>query len=143
MTPHFDSVASSSRPLGAARRHPRLARYLGVLRPGLLAALLVPALLLPGCGSKNTYPPYNGIVLVDNVTHTTTNEILFTFYLSPFGQPWTGDILGGDLFPNESRSLGVWNEDYYDAEGDMELGDVIQWFDIFVGEGATTVFEVL
>ena len=42
----------------------------------------------------------------------------------------------------ETRSLGVFAEDYYDAEGDMELGDLIQWFDIFVGEGATTVFEV-
>lgn len=132
-------MTPQQRPQTPSGRRP-LPRRLAVV---LAILAMAPALLLGGCGSKKEYPPFNGTVLVDNVTHTTTNEILFTFFLSPFGQPWTGDLLGGDLFPNESRSLGVWGEDYYDAEGDMELGDVIQWFDIFVGEGATTVFEVI
>lgn len=120
----------------------RTASLRGMCAPWLVVlSALTMSLPLVACGPPPP-PPYYGTIVVDNLTDTTTNEILHTFFVSPFGQPWTGDILGGDLFPLEARSLGVWHEDYYDAEGDMELGDVILWFDIFVGEGATTVFEV-
>ena len=126
----------AGRTLGVSRRGPRRRSRLLAL---LCLIVLTPALV--GCGPPPA-PPYYGFIVVDNRTDTTTDEILHSFFLSPFGRPWTGDLLGGDLFPLETRSVGVWHEDYYDAEGDMELGDVILWFDIFVGEGATTVFEV-
>jgi hypothetical protein len=80
-------------------------------------------------------------VLVDNRTDLTTNEVLIAFRLAPFGQPFTGDLLTADIAPAATRNLGTWGEEYYDAEADLELGDLVEWFDIFVGNQETTVFE--
>ncbi len=41
-----------------------------------------------------------------------------------------------------SRFIGTFATDYYDAEGELELGQLIEWFDLFVGDGGTTVYEV-
>lgn len=106
---------------------------------GLL--LLLAVLLLVGCGSS--HHSHEGYVLVDNRTDLTTNEFLWAFRLAPFGQPFTGDLLSADLAPAATANLGAFQEEYYDAEGDLELGDLIEWFDIWVGDQQTTVFEVL
>jgi hypothetical protein len=103
-----------------------------------LLVLLTAALALAGCGHHHHD---DGLVLVDNRTDLTTSERLLAFRLASFGDPFTGDLLGGDLDPGAARSLGVWREDFYDAEGDLELGQLIEWFDLFVGDGDTTVFE--
>ena len=104
--------------------------------PGLLALALA---LLAGCGHHH-YDD-EGRIVVDNRTDLTTNEYLLAFRVAAFGRPFTGDLLGGDLAPGSGRSLGYWHEDYYDAEADLELGGLIEWFDLFVGNGDTTVFE--
>ncbi len=112
-----------------------------------VSACLVPTCLalaglafaLVGCGHRHHA---EGFVLVDNRTDLTTNESLLAFRLAPFGSPFTSDLLGGDLPPLSARSLGGWPETFYDAEGDLERGQLIEWFDLFVGDGDTTVFEV-
>jgi hypothetical protein len=99
---------------------------------------LLLALALAGCGHHHD----DGFIVVDNRTDLTTNEALLTFHVAPFGLPFSGDLLGGDLLPLESRFIGVFAEDYYDAQGELELGQLIEWFDTFVGNDDTTVFEV-
>jgi len=117
-----------------ARRAPRLGLVV-LVSLGLACA----SLLVTGCGHRHRR---DGFVLVDNRTDLTTNELLLAFRLAPFGSAFTGDLLGGDLPPLSARNLGPWPEDFYDAEGDLELGQLIEWFDLFVGDGDTTVFEV-
>jgi len=106
--------------------------------------LLGPSLVaLAGCGHGHRDPlPPLGEAVVDNRTDLTTNEILFDFFIAAPGSPFSADLLGGDLPPSEARSVGFFPSNVYDAEGDLELGQVISWFDVFVGEGDTTVFEV-
>lgn len=105
----------------------------------LLALVALIGAGLTACGHHHHD---EGYILVDNRTDLTTNEALFSFRLAPFGEPFTGDLLGGPLPPLAARQLGAWPEDYYDAEGDLELGQLIEWFDVFVGNYDTTVFEV-
>lgn len=109
--------------------------------PLFLATILVllASLLVAGCGHGHHHD--HGFVVVDNRTDLTTNEMLEAFRLAPFGEPFTGDLLNADLAPASAANLGIWREDYYDAEGDLELGQLIEWFDLFVGNGHTTVFE--
>ena len=61
----------------------------------------------------------------------------------PSGHPFTGNLLPADLAPAATYNVGAMMEEYYDAEGDFELGDLIEWFDIWVGNQETTVFEAL
>jgi hypothetical protein len=120
----------------AVSRRPARARV-----PAVLVCLLpVLAVLAVGCGDH--YHHRDGFIVVDNRTDLTTNEDLLTFRVAPFGQPFTGDLLGGNLPPLSSRNLGAWPNGYYDAEGDLELGQLIEWFDEYVGGGQATVFEV-
>lgn len=107
-------------------------------RIGIVAALFG-FVLLAGCGHGHHH---DGDIVVDNRTDLTTPEDLLTFRIAPFGQPFSGDLLGGTLVPLSSRLVGTFREDYYDAEGDLQGGGIIEWFDIFVGDGDTTVFEV-
>ena len=119
-----------------SRRHHYPARLLWAL-------LLLPAVaaLFTACGhSHPPPPPFEGEIVIENRTDLTTNELVMTFFVAPFGQPWTGDLLGGPLPILDARSMGIWPEDHYDAEADMELGTVVEWFDLFVGLGDTTVF---
>jgi hypothetical protein len=97
------------------------------------------ALALAACGHH--HHDY-GDAVVDNRTDLTTNEQLLTFHVAPFGLPFTGDLLGGPLDPLNARFVATLRNDYYDAEGELELGQMIEWFDEFVGYGDTTVFEV-
>ena len=59
-----------------------------------LGLLLMAALALAGCGHGHHHHD-EGLVVVDNRTDLTTNEILMAFRLAPFGEPFTGDLLGG------------------------------------------------
>ena len=106
---------------------------------GLLLALLLCLTVGVGCG--HSHHSHEGFVMVDNRSDTTTNEFLLAFRLAPFGHPFTGNLLAADLAPAATANLGAFQEEYYDAEGDFELGDLIEWFDIWVGNQETTVFE--
>lgn len=112
----------------------------------LLAALALAALLLPGCGRRHHRDYHEGDIWVDNQTHSTavpTNEDLLTFRVAGFQDPFTGDLLGGSVLGEDSaRHIGTFDEDYYDAEGDLELGQIIEWFDVFVGDRRDSYFVV-
>ena len=108
-----------------------------------LGGLLLLAAGLGACGHSHSHPlPPQGEAVVDNRTDQTTPEILYNFFLGAQGSPFSADLLGGDLLPQDARSVGLFPTNIYDAEGDLELGQIIQWFDVFIGEGDTTVFEV-
>ena len=67
----------------------------------LLVCLALPgAALLAGCG--HSHHDDEGDIVVDNQTTTTTNEILHDFFIARFGQPFSADLLGGDLGPRRS-----------------------------------------
>lgn len=109
------------------------------------APLAACALLLGLAACGHDHDDYRGNIYVDNQTHTgqaPTNEDLLTFRIARFGDPFTGDLLGGALEEDAARFIGTFDEDYYDAEGDLELGQVIEWFDVFVGEEEDTWFVV-
>jgi hypothetical protein len=108
-------------------------------RAALVAGLLVAASALGACGRHRHH--HEGQVVVDNRTDLTTNEMLLDFRLAPFGEPFSGDLLGGALPPASARFIGTFHEDFYDGEGELELGMIVEWFDLFVGDGETTVFE--
>jgi len=112
-------------------------------RPALALSLLL-GVALGGCGHGDSHghPPPSGEAVVDNRTDLTTNEILLNFFLAAQGNPYSADLLGGDLLPTEARSVGFFPTNIYDAEGDLELGQIIEWFDVFIGEGDTTFFQV-
>ena len=107
-----------------------------------LAFFAVAVMVLPACGRSRRYRD-EGDIVVDNQTILTTNEDLLSFRVAAFGDPFSGDFLGGIALPEGgSRYIGEFDEDYYDAEGDLELGQVIEWFDEFVGDDRRTTFEV-
>ncbi len=117
-------------------RHATRSAFAAVLGLALAAATLT------ACGHDHHHD--NGLVVVDNQTQTTTNEMLLTFRVAPFQLPFTGDLLNGmPIDPGGARFIGEFGPDYYDAEGDLELGQIIEWFDEFVGHGDTTFFVVL
>lgn len=117
-------------------RSRRARRALPALR--LIGLLLIGALVFPGCGSDR----YDeGSVVVDNRTDLTTSEDLLTFRISRFGEPYSGNLLGAPLAPTSSLWVGRFREDYYDATGDLQLGGIIDWFDLYVGNDRTTYFE--
>lgn len=101
-------------------------------------ALLLAALTTAGCGH---YRRHEGDVVVDNRTDLTTSEDLLTFRLARFGDPYSGDLLGGSLPPASARWIGTFREDYYDGTADLSGGQIIDWQDLYVGYERTTVFE--
>ena len=107
-------------------------------RGGLVLGVLAVALLAAGCGHHH----HDGDVVVDNRTDLTTNEMLLTFHMAGFGDPFSADLLGGNLPVLSSRFIGSFRDGYYDAEGELELGMIVEWFDEFVGDEETTTFEV-
>lgn len=81
-----------------------------------------------------------GVVDVVNVGQY---EFVETFYLAPsLTDFWTDDLLGWPLAPGEIATLGSIEEDWYDAEADLEFGDYVTWFDVFVPYAEVTTFEV-
>ena len=83
-----------------------------------------------------------GNVFVDNWTDTTTPEYVIFFQVAVVGGPWTGDLLVADVAPGGTQFVGTFGEDVYDAYADLEFGDFVEWFDIFVGYGDDVFFEV-
>ena len=119
-------------------------RFLPLLLGGL--ALLA----LAGCGCDDCDDgyyvppgPYLGEVYVDNLTDTTIPEAVFGFYLAPAGTVgFTGNLLTAPLGPAQIQYVGDYAEGYWDAEADMEFGDLVTWFDVFVPAFDSTYFEV-
>ena len=118
-----------------------------------LALLLVGAGLLAGCGGSGHYHEEViveeviivpvGDVEVDNQTDLSGSfENLFFFDMTPAGlAAWTGNLLPFDILPGEIFFVGQFDEDFYDAEAEADLG-LVTFFDIFVEGGWTTTFEV-
>ena len=53
-------------------------------------------------------------------------EYVETFYLAPaLTDLWTDDLLGWPLAPGEIANVGDFEEDWYDAEADLEFGDCV------------------
>jgi hypothetical protein len=96
---------------------------------------------LGGCGCCDEDDDWGDIV-IDNLTDTTVPELVLTFRVAPIGEPWSGNLLNDPLEPGFQDYTGSWYEDLYDGNATMELGDIVEWFDIFVGDEQTTVFEV-
>jgi hypothetical protein len=104
-------------------------------------AALLAALALAGCDCCEE-PAYYGNVYYSNLTHTTTSEDALDFRVAAFGEPFTGNLLGAPLPPNSTQFIGTFSENYYDADSLLSGGDLVEWFDIFVGEELDTFFEV-
>jgi hypothetical protein len=107
----------------------------------LLGAVLLTA---AGCGGGGLYgpayvDPYIGAAELDNLSV----EYVEGFYMAPAATTlFTGELLGAPLPPGFVQYVGEFEEDYYDAEADMEFGDLVQWFDVFVFGDDVTTFEV-
>lgn len=112
--------------------------------PSRAAALLAAALFalpLSGCGccgSGNS----DGNVFAANHTDSGVPEDTNTFEMASFGDPFTGNLLGGPIAAGDARHVGAFQEDYYDARSEMQLGDVIEWFDRWVGANTDTFFDI-
>jgi hypothetical protein len=91
--------------------------------------------------SRPPLPPavLYGAVAVDNLSLEFTE----TFFLAPAAtDAWSDDLLSAPLPPDTIEDLGDWPEDAYDAEADLELGDLVTWFDVRVPAGDVTTFEI-
>jgi hypothetical protein len=106
----------------------------------LVATLAVLALPLAGCGD---YWDYDGNVIVDNRTDGgATPEDALSFRLARFGDPFTGNLLGAPLPPGSAEHLGEWHEDYYDAEAEMDIGPLVEWFDVWIFADEDNFFDI-
>jgi hypothetical protein len=120
------------------------------LQRSLLAALLgAPLFLLAACGGGygsgygGGYGPPPGIPLGSAEVDNLSGEFVEGFYLAPSGTgAFTGELLGTPLPPGYVQYVGDFEEDTYDAEADLEFGDLVQWFDVPVPASDTTTFEV-
>lgn len=111
----------------------------GAIPRRMLGALLLVAACagLTGCGDDDP-----GNVYVDNLTDTTVPEFALTFIVGAVGEPFTGNLLFAPLPPGNAQFVGTFHEDYYDAEAEMEFGDVVRWRAIYVGCGEDVYFEI-
>ncbi len=108
-----------------------------------LVALLVLAPIVAACGGGHHHDVFlSGNVFVDNLTDTTAPEDCEGFFLAPSGGTFTGNLLSGPLPAGSTEFVGSFTEGFYDGEADMEFGDVIQWFDVFVAGNDDTYFEI-
>lgn len=127
---------------------------MNVSRPARLALLLVAAaalFALAGCGGAygeaylvgDSLGVPQGDVEADNQTDLSgTYENMYDFELAPAGTGlWTGNLLPDVVFPGEVAYVGTFDEDFYDAEADLDLG-LVSFFDVYVQGGTTTTFEV-
>jgi len=118
-------------------------------RLSVLLLAVVALAALPGCGG-DTYvapppvppTPALGAVYVDNLTDQGVPEFALGFFLARVDGPFTENLLPGDLAPAATQYVGDFIEYSYDAEADMELGDLVTWFDIWVPAFDDTFFEI-
>ncbi|MDA1193990.1 MAG: hypothetical protein O2894_02290 [Planctomycetota bacterium] len=121
-------------------------------RLGLAFLVLAGALALSACGGGGYEEVYYeetviyipaGDVEVDNQTDLSGSfEALYFFAMTPAGTGlWTGNLLPFDTLPGEIVYVGSFEEDFYDAEAEADLG-IIDFFDVFVEGGWTTTFEI-
>jgi hypothetical protein len=125
------------------------------LRPRLsIVAVLVALGALAGCGGGGTYYEeiyydpiyvepdpvvYPASIDLDNLSP----EYIATFFLAPAATNlWSEELLGWPLAPGDTAYIGDFPEDWYDAEADMEFGDLVVWFDVLAPGGEVTIFEV-
>ena len=87
-------------------------------------------------------PPLIGDVEVDNQTDLTgTFEDMYSFEMAPaYTDLWSGNLLPFIVIPGEVVYVGTFDEDFYDAFADLDLG-FVDFFDIFVEAGFVTTFE--
>ncbi len=124
------------------------------VRPTILALAFLGlfAALAAGCGGghhhhdvviEETIIIPIGDVEVDNQTDLSgTFENLFFFDMTLSGlNAWYGNLLPFDILPGEIFYVGSFEEEFYDAEAEADLG-LVSFFDIFVEGGFTTTFEV-
>lgn len=110
-------------------------------------ATLVATLGLAGCGGGGGHHVEDarpaGAVEVSNGTDVSGSwENLYYFAMAPSGtSAWTGNLLTDVVFPGEFVFAGTVDEDYYDAEADLE-SHTVMFFDVFARGGSTTRFEV-
>ena len=107
---------------------------------------LVGVLALAGCGGGGGggfQGVYGGDVEVENQTDLSgTGEILYAFDMASVGtQLWTGNLLSDVVYPGQVAFVGTFDEDFYDAEADLDFGPVT-FFDVFVQDARTTTFEI-
>jgi hypothetical protein len=90
------------------------------------------------------YPPFPASsALASAELDNLSFEYVLGFYMAPAAtSSWSGDLLSSPLPPGFVESLGEFDEDFYDAEADLELGDLVQWFDVFLPGAELTTFEV-
>jgi hypothetical protein len=105
----------------------------------LLTAALLVALPLAGCGR---YHDDDGNVFVANMTDTTTPEDANTFELATFGDPFSGNLLASPVAAGDTRFVGEFEDDYYDARAEMSLGQTVEWFDRWVGDDSDIFFDI-
>ena len=106
-----------------------------------LAAALF-ALTLAGCGCCDDDDNDLANVFLANMTDTTTPEDANTFELAPFGVAFSGNLLAAPLPAGSTAHIGAFQEDHYDARAEMALGDLVEWFDIFIAEGEDSFFDI-
>ncbi len=112
------------------------------LRISLSALLLGSALLiLPACGggAGGYYEPLGSV----EVANLTGFEDVTYFALAPAGSgAFTGDLLGGALFPGEAAYVGDFYEDYYDVDFELDYGFLYSDYDFFVEAGFMNPYDV-
>jgi hypothetical protein len=105
----------------------------------IAAALLISLVpFLAGCGDDYD----EGDLYVWNRTDNTTDEMVVAFRLGPDGGPLTGNVLPAPIVEGDEDYIGFFEEDIYDAEADLELGGIVDFFNFFVGNDDDTVLQV-
>jgi hypothetical protein len=107
----------------------------------VLLALL--GLGLAGCGGGGYGDDDTGFVFVRNSTYLTFPEDVDAFFIAPAGYPFGANELFAPLPPADEAYIGEFYEDFYDGEAHLEFGDIVEYFDVFVGDGDDTVFDVV
>jgi hypothetical protein len=122
----------------------RPVKTLGLALPALLLAAFL--LVLPGCGcdchDTVVVDTWWGNVFLSNLTDAGTPEFADSFYLAPVDGDFTANLLSAPLAPGRSQFVGTFSQGDYDGEANMELGDLVTWEAIFVGDASDAYFEI-